>query len=203
MVRFLLRSAAHKVAFATRRLRPDANRVAYWTMTSFLASPSCVHPLRANSWASAWSRLAKVAQHDFELGLARCAAQCLSSSSAKLPIQPHRNAAGLQGEAGWFKEPRGLFEKSCRYHELAKKEKKSRQWIAVRVRFGRFLNFTTTVVKADSLPANRLSRTAQLPTDSINRRLIPARTRSGATAGQRAMIAADETSRPAFILERR
>jgi len=38
--------------------------------------------------------------------------------------------------------------------QLAKKEGKTQQWVANRLRFGRFLNFTTTVVNADILPAN-------------------------------------------------
>jgi transcriptional regulator with XRE-family HTH domain len=38
--------------------------------------------------------------------------------------------------------------------ELADKEGKSQQWIAVRLRFGRFLDFTTTVVNTESIPNN-------------------------------------------------
>lgn len=38
--------------------------------------------------------------------------------------------------------------------ELAEKEGKSRQWIVVRLRFGRFLNFATDVAKAESIPNN-------------------------------------------------
>lgn len=38
--------------------------------------------------------------------------------------------------------------------ELAKKEGKTRQWIAYRVRFGEFLNYATVVAKSKSLPSN-------------------------------------------------
>jgi hypothetical protein len=37
-------------------------------------------------------------------------------------------------------------------------EDKTHQWVAYRLRFGRFLNFTTTVVKIDSLPNNPAER---------------------------------------------
>jgi hypothetical protein len=42
--------------------------------------------------------------------------------------------------------------------ELAAKEGKSQQWMAYRVRFGRFLNFTTTGVNPESLPSNLSER---------------------------------------------
>ena len=133
-------------------------------------------------------------------------------SSVEAAAKRDQALAQLFARSGWTQE------------ELGKKEGKSQDWISLRLRFGRFLNFTTAVVNSE-LPRNltewrfrelweqtdktetrllrRLSRAAQLPTDSINRRLTPARTRSRATPGQRAMIAADETSRPASILERR
>lgn len=38
--------------------------------------------------------------------------------------------------------------------ELAKKEGKSQQWIVTKLRFGRFLNFTTTVVNTESILKN-------------------------------------------------
>lgn len=42
--------------------------------------------------------------------------------------------------------------------ELADKESKSPQWISYRVRFGRFLQFSTTVEKFETLPSNLTER---------------------------------------------
>jgi transcriptional regulator with XRE-family HTH domain len=42
--------------------------------------------------------------------------------------------------------------------ELAKKEGKSQSWIQYRLRFGRFLDFTTMVVKAENVPNNLTER---------------------------------------------
>jgi hypothetical protein len=42
--------------------------------------------------------------------------------------------------------------------ELAKKEGKSQPWITVRLRFGRFLEFITTVINAQPLPSNLTER---------------------------------------------
>jgi hypothetical protein len=47
---------------------------------------------------------------------------------------------------GWTKE------------KLAEKEGKSPQWIAQRLRFGRFLNFSTMVEKTETLPKNLTER---------------------------------------------
>lgn len=38
--------------------------------------------------------------------------------------------------------------------QLAAKEKRSQDWVALKIRFGRFLSFTTTVVNAETLPNN-------------------------------------------------
>ena len=165
----------------------------------------------------------------YRSSVAQCGAHRPHDHGVALKSHPRARLRELYGESSVeAKRDQALAQLFARsgwtQEELGKKEGKSQDWISLRLRFGRFLNFTTAVVNSE-LPRNltewrfrelweqtdktetrllrRLSRAAQLPTDSINRRLTPARTRSRATPGQRAMIAADETSRPASILERR
>jgi hypothetical protein len=54
--------------------------------------------------------------------------------------------AALFHRSGWTQE------------ELARKEEKTQPWVVYRLRFGRFLNFITTVIKTESLPANLTER---------------------------------------------
>jgi hypothetical protein len=42
--------------------------------------------------------------------------------------------------------------------QLAKKEGKTIAWVAYRLRFGRFLNFSTTVENRQTLPSNLTER---------------------------------------------
>lgn len=64
---------------------------------------------------------------------------------------------GARKDAGarWDQQLAALFIRSGWTQErLAEKEGKTQQWVAYRLRFGRFLTFTTTVVNADSQPKN-------------------------------------------------
>ena len=67
-------------------------------------------------------------------------------SSVETAAKRDQALAQLFARSGWTQE------------ELGKKEGKSQDWISLRLRFGRFLNFTTTVVKTDPLPANLTER---------------------------------------------
>lgn len=67
-------------------------------------------------------------------------------SSTEAAAKRDQAMAILFYRSGWTQE------------ELAKKEEKTQQWVALRIRFGRFLNFTTTVVNSDSLPKNLTER---------------------------------------------
>jgi hypothetical protein len=48
--------------------------------------------------------------------------------------------------------------RTARSTELAKKEGRTQSWVQYRLRFGRFLNFITMVIKTDSLPKNLTER---------------------------------------------
>lgn len=64
-------------------------------------------------------------------------------------------------EAGaWFEQELALlfYRSGWTQQELAKKEGESQQYISYQLCFGRFLNFTTMVVKADFLPRNLTER---------------------------------------------
>jgi hypothetical protein len=47
-----------------------------------------------------------------------------------------------------------FFRSGWTQEQLAAKEGKSQQWVVTRLRFGRFLNFTTTVVNSETIPNN-------------------------------------------------
>jgi hypothetical protein len=63
-------------------------------------------------------------------------------SSVEAAAKRDQALAQLFARSGWTQE------------ELARKESKTQQWVAYRIRFGRFLHFITAVIKTDSLPAN-------------------------------------------------
>jgi transcriptional regulator with XRE-family HTH domain len=64
------------------------------------------------------------------------------ASSAAAAAKRDQALALLFYRSGWTQE------------ELAEKERMSQTWVNFRLRFGRFLNFITTVIKSDSLPNN-------------------------------------------------
>ncbi len=63
-------------------------------------------------------------------------------SSTEAGAKRDQALAVLFYKSGWTQE------------ELAEKEAKTRQWVAYRLRFGRFLNFATAVANPESLPKN-------------------------------------------------
>jgi len=59
----------------------------------------------------------------------------------------------------WEQELAGLFHRSgWTQGELAKKESKTHQWVAYRMRFGRFLNFATAVANPEFMPPGLAER---------------------------------------------
>jgi hypothetical protein len=80
---------------------------------------------------------------DAEYTIARAKlAETYGETSIEAAAKRDQALALLFHRSGWTQE------------ELARKEGKTQQWVAYRMRFGRFLNFTTAVVNAETLPAN-------------------------------------------------
>lgn len=79
------------------------------------------------------------AQYDTERAELR---ETYGTSSREASAKRDQALATLFYRSGWTQE------------ELAKKEGKSQDWVSLRVRFGRFLNFTTTVVSSEIVPNN-------------------------------------------------
>jgi hypothetical protein len=63
-------------------------------------------------------------------------------NSAEAAAKRDQAMADLFRRSGWTQE------------KLAAKESKSQNWVSYRLRFGRFLNFITAVIKSESLPAD-------------------------------------------------
>src|SRR5262245_56778888 len=74
------------------------------------------------------------AEYDAERAKLR---ELYGESSAEASAKRDQAMALLFRRSGWTQE------------QLARKEGKTQQWIAYRLRFGRFLHFTTMVVKSD------------------------------------------------------
>ena len=68
------------------------------------------------------------------------------ASNAEAAALRDQALAKLFSRSGWTQE------------KLAEKEEKTQQWVAYRLRFGRFLHFTTTVVNPENLPKNLTER---------------------------------------------
>jgi len=84
---------------------------------------------------------------DAEYAQARAKLRALyGDSSIEAAAKRDQALAVLFYHSGWTQD------------ELAKKENKSQDWISLHMRFGRFLNFTTMVVKSESLPKNLTER---------------------------------------------
>ena len=83
----------------------------------------------------------RMSEADFERERARLRA-LYGDSSAEAAAKRDQAMADLFWRSGWTQE------------DLAAKEGQTQQWVSYRLRFGRFLNFTTGVVNLESLPNN-------------------------------------------------
>src|SRR5262249_6371282 len=91
---------------------------------------------------------AHMSEREYDEERARLAATYGDDPNSNVQIQAKRDQAWafLFVRSGWTQQ------------ELAAKEGKSISWISYRLRFGCFLNFSTAVEKAESLPANLTER---------------------------------------------